>query len=349
MKLSSELSRASVRLSYLAATAVGALMLFSAASAQAAPVTIGSPLTASFKPESCEKVNCTVAMAVLPESGALITSPVSGTIVRWRILDGASPFKYKLRVLTPGAEVAAKEVDYTASGTSAPETPTGSGVETFPANLQVKAGQTIGLDLEAAAPVGYFETKTATYAYWTPPLPEGTPVAGELIAEGEIAFNAEVQPPPGVSSISPSSGPTAGGTSVVITGHDFAGVSAVKFGSKPAASYTVNSETKITATAPATTTAGAVDTSVTTPAGTTATSSPDRFTYVAPPPPPVITCTVPKLKGKKLKAAKKALLKAECKLGKVKGKKSSSAKVKTQKPKPGTVLTAGSKVSVTVK
>jgi hypothetical protein len=66
-------------------------------------------------------------------------------------------------------------------------------------------------------------------------------------------------------------------------------------------------------------------------------------------PPPTIHCTVPKLKGKKLKSAKKALLKAECKLGKVRGKKNSSAKVKTQKPKPGTVLSAGSKVNVTVK
>ena len=146
---------------------------------------------------------------------------------------------------------------------------------------------------------------------------------------------------------------TIGGTSVVIAGHDLTGVTAVKFGSTPATSFTVNSETQITATTPATTTPGAVDTSVTTPAGTTATSSADRFTYTAPPvPQPLpakVSCTVPKLKGKKLKAAKQALLKAECKLGKVKGKKSSSAKVKTQKPKPGTVLAGGSKVSVTVK
>ena len=60
-------------------------------------------------------------------------------------------------------------------------------------------------------------------------------------------------------------------------------------------------------------------------------------------------CVVPGLKGKTLKAAKKALLKADCKLGKVKGKKNPSAKVKTQKPKPGTVATVGSKVNITVK
>ena len=102
----------------------------------------------------------------------------------------------------------------------------------------------------------------------------------------------------------------------------------------PGTSFTVNSETQITATTPATTTPGAVDTSVTTPAGTTATSSADRFTYTGPPvPQPLpakVSCTVPKLKGKKLKAAKQALLKAECKLGKVKGKKSSA---KPSKPR----------------
>jgi beta-lactam-binding protein with PASTA domain len=52
------------------------------------------------------------------------------------------------------------------------------------------------------------------------------------------------------------------------------------------------------------------------------------------------------LKRKNLKAAKKALRKADCKLGKVTGKKSKTAKVKKQSPKAGTVLTGGSKVNV---
>ena len=57
-------------------------------------------------------------------------------------------------------------------------------------------------------------------------------------------------------------------------------------------------------------------------------------------------CAVPKLAGKKLKPAKKALLKADCKLGKVKGHKSKSAKVAKQNPKPGKILAPGAKVSV---
>jgi len=82
--------------------------------------------------------------------------------------------------------------------------------------------------------------------------------------------------------------------------------------------------------------------SVTTVAGTA--TSPQQFTYTA--------CVVPKLNGKKLKAAKKALAKAECKLGKVKklkGATTKTGKVKSQSPKPGKVLTPGAKVSVTIK
>src|SRR5262249_51430249 len=57
------------------------------------------------------------------------------------------------------------------------------------------------------------------------------------------------------------------------------------------------------------------------------------------------TCTVPKIKGKTLKKAKKKLRKRSCKLGKVKGH---GTNVKKQKPKPGTLLPAGSKVKVTL-
>jgi hypothetical protein len=86
-----------------------------------------------------------------------------------------------------------------------------------------------------------------------------------------------------VTSISPTSGSTGGGTQVIITGSAFTGVTAVNFGAA-AASFTFNSDTQITATSPAGT--GTVDVTVTTPGGTSPTSSADQFTYVAPPPPP---------------------------------------------------------------
>ena len=87
---------------------------------------------------------------------------------------------------------------------------------------------------------------------------------------------------PAVSGISPTSGPIAGGTSVIITGTYLTAATAVKFGSTNATSYTINSATQITANAPAGS-AGAVDIIVITVGGTSATSSGDQFTYVAAP------------------------------------------------------------------
>ena len=89
-------------------------------------------------------------------------------------------------------------------------------------------------------------------------------------------------PAPTVTGISPTNGPTAGGTSITITGTNFTGATAVKFGSTNATSFTVNSANQITATSPAGS-AGVVDITVVTADGTSATSSSDQFTYIAAP------------------------------------------------------------------
>lgn len=89
------------------------------------------------------------------------------------------------------------------------------------------------------------------------------------------------QPPgalPAVSAVSPTTGLTTGGTTVTITGTAFTGATSVKFGSSNATTFTVNSDTQITATSPAGA-AGTVDVTVTTSVGTSATSAADQFTY----------------------------------------------------------------------
>jgi PKD repeat protein/N-acetylneuraminic acid mutarotase len=105
--------------------------------------------------------------------------------------------------------------------------------------------------------------------------PYGTSAVG---AADQFAFVA----PPAVTGVSPTSGPSAGGTLVTLTGTDFAGATAVIFGGTAAASYTVSSATQITATSPAHD-AGAVDVQVTTPFGTSSVTAADRFTFVPPP------------------------------------------------------------------
>jgi large repetitive protein len=86
---------------------------------------------------------------------------------------------------------------------------------------------------------------------------------------------------PTVTSISPTSGPLAGGTLVTITGTGFTGASAVDFGTTPATTFTVGSATTITALSPAGT--GSVGVTVMTPSGTSATSTASQFTYEAAP------------------------------------------------------------------
>jgi predicted outer membrane repeat protein len=102
----------------------------------------------------------------------------------------------------------------------------------------------------------------------TPPPASGPPPASTSL--------------PMVTSVTPTSGPTAGGTSVTITGTGFAGATAVHFGSMSATTFRVGSDTSITATSPAGT-AGTVNVTVTTPSATSATSAGDRFTYVTVP------------------------------------------------------------------
>jgi hypothetical protein len=84
-----------------------------------------------------------------------------------------------------------------------------------------------------------------------------------------------------VSTVSPTGGPSAGGTSVSITGTSFAGVTGsagVMFGASAAASYTVISGTQITAVSPAYD-PGPVDITVFNNGFPSPTSSGDRFTY----------------------------------------------------------------------
>jgi hypothetical protein len=84
---------------------------------------------------------------------------------------------------------------------------------------------------------------------------------------------------PTVTKVEPSQGRRGGGTTVTITGTGFTGATAVKFGSTSATKFTVNSAMSITAVSPKVKSAGTIDVTVTTPTGTSPTSSADQFTY----------------------------------------------------------------------
>ena len=84
-------------------------------------------------------------------------------------------------------------------------------------------------------------------------------------------------PSPTVTGLTPTSGLTVGGGTVIISGTNLFGATQVLFGKVPATSFTVNSTTQITAVAPPEA-AGVYDVTVTTKIGTSVTVLADRFT-----------------------------------------------------------------------
>ena len=94
---------------------------------------------------------------------------------------------------------------------------------------------------------------------------------------------------PTVTGVTPTSGPTVGGTSVTVSGSNLSGATAVDFGTANPGTITADTTGSITVTSPSGT--GTVDVTVTTPNGTSAKTSADQFTYNAPALPTVTAVT----------------------------------------------------------
>jgi PASTA domain/IPT/TIG domain len=327
------------RLTFAVAALASAWALLTAAGAGATTITVGSVLPPGSTPEEFKEVS-TLFNTGLPEKGANLSTPVNGLIVRWRV-QGAVGGPFTLRVLRPNGNGA-----YTAVGSSSPATPSGEGVQTFPANIQVKAGDLIGVDpTNPTDKIGVATVAGAGFASLFPTPLEGATVAPRPGVSGkEIELSAEVQPQPVVKAVEPTFGPMTGGTKVKITGTDLGGASAVMFGETPAASFNVESETQITAVAPASSSRVTVPITVTTVAGTSEVTKAGEFTNTG--------CIVPKLAGRSLSSAKQALRSKGCKIGKVKkleGATAENGKVIGQGAAKGKILAAGAKVNVTLK
>jgi hypothetical protein len=102
----------------------------------------------------------------------------------------------------------------------------------------------------------------------TTPGGTSTNVVGDLYGYGA----------PVVTSVSPNSGGTGGGTSVTLTGTGFVSGATVKFGTIAGTSVVVVSSTSITVKSPAEG-AATINVTVTTPGGTSATSAGNKYTY----------------------------------------------------------------------
>ncbi len=327
------------RLAIAVLCAVSVLALAMATTAQASVISIGSVLPEGATSKPFKRVQ-TLFNTALPESGATLASPVNGAIVRWRI-QGAVGGPFFLRVLHPDGKGS-----YEASGTSIGQSPSDAGLQTFSTNVKVQAGDLIGVDpTHDTDEIGFTTVAGASYASIFPtPFDGSIHAPSETFSGEEISLSAEIQPAPEITTISPPFGPVTGNTLVTITGKNLNGTTAVSFGSVPAASFTVDSDTEITATAPLAARPGKVDVGVTTLAGANPNTRFDDYVYRA--------CIVPALRNKTLKKSKTLLRRQGCKLGHVKKvdapKPGKVGKVMKQTPKPGKILAPGARVRITL-
>ena len=111
---------------------------------------------------------------------------------------------------------------------------------------------------------------------------DGTTLYYHALVGGEYRIETVTRAPapaPTVTAVSPRKGAASGGTLVKIKGTNLAGAVTVSFGTATASDVQVTSATQITAVAPPAT-PGTVDVIVTTPSGSSAVSSIDRFKFV---------------------------------------------------------------------
>ena len=147
-----------------------------------------------------------------------------------------------------------------------------------------------GVSFGARAATRFTVNSSTSITAVSPAEPGGTVDVTVTAAGGTSATSGADQftfvAVPVVSGVSPNSGTVLGGTAVTITGVRLGAVTSVRFGGT-ATWFTVDSDTSITAYAPAGESIGRVDVTVKSIGGTSARSTADRFTYT-PAPVPVV-------------------------------------------------------------
>ncbi|WP_285597436.1 IPT/TIG domain-containing protein [Kineosporia sp. NBRC 101731] len=156
-----------------------------------------------------------------------------------------------------------------------------------------------GVTFGGVAATNVNRTSATRVTVTTPPHAAGAvSVVVSTTAGGASAGSTfTYEPAPAVTTVTPDSGPTGGATTVTLAGSGFTGATQVSFGTVPATGFTVDSDTQITATSPASSTAGTFYITVDGPYGTSATGPGSEFTYAGSPTVSAITPTRGALAG----------------------------------------------------
>jgi hypothetical protein len=180
------------------AASLAALILASSVSPARAAVTIGSNLArvpnsaANYSPRPTFS---NVSLASSRRASGGLSSPVTGTIVRWRIRVGDSTRVTNLRIIRPLGRGL-----FTGAGTSPSVTPPIHATTSYGAQLPIQIGDYIGLDCCDAdffePDAEFFVTGNAAVRNeWQPGLANGGQGRAPLRTNPyEIALNAEINP-----------------------------------------------------------------------------------------------------------------------------------------------------------
>jgi hypothetical protein len=242
-------------------------------------ILLGLVLLAAFsQPPSCASGGQVVAFAACSpdqgddSSGNALVDP-SGTVLdtHGHPIDGAMATIFG----SPGLAGPFHQVSATGPGIRPAVNPETTGATgTF--HWDVSAGY---YRVQASAPGCRAPGRPSQSTVSTPGFPVPPPV-DDIV----LTLACPNQPPPArpnLSGLSPSSGPTRGGTEVTLTGAGFTAGTSVSFGSHPASQVTVVAPTAITVVAPPG--SGTVAVFVRTPQGRSSSRIADKFTYIAPP------------------------------------------------------------------
>jgi len=230
-----------------------------------ATVTIGNSATAVVVVSAAKITAKTSATAA--GSDAVVVSDANGTST------GGPSYTY-LAPPPPTVTTIAPTSGSTLGGTAVTLTGTG-----FVAGASVTIGS--GATAVVVVSATKITAKTAATAAGSDPVvvkdANGTSTGGP-----SYTYVAPSQP--SVTSIAPTTGPVAGGTSVTITGKNLTAgpTPVVEFGATAAPNITSFTATKIVVVSPQAPAIGTVHVTVTTAGGTSATGTKDQFTYTSP-------------------------------------------------------------------
>ncbi len=258
------------------------------------------PVVTGFSPGSGAAgggTSVTITGSGLAGAGKVSFGGAAGTITAdsaTRITVKSPPGKgtVTVTVTTAGGTATVGKFSYNASSPAPPAAPVVTGIS--PDSGPAAGGTSVtisGKNLSNATGVSFGGTgakitaDSSTKVTATSPSGSGTvditvSTKGGTSAKSSADKFTYATPAPVVISVSPDSGPAAGGTSVTITGTNLSNATGVSFGGT-GGQITADSSTRITATSPSG--SGTVDITVTTAGGTSATSNAAEFTYIAAP------------------------------------------------------------------